>query len=115
MFGSWDVQILAVAPVSIHGDAYFDLHIVRVDVDADVGLDVDTEADATQGNAPDAISIENSAKSADAQAGRPADGPVPGDAPQAVVRVPGHLFAETPAAGGLVNLTFLLGQVTAVA
>ncbi len=31
MFGSWSVEVKEVRPFTIHGDQYFELHVVRLD------------------------------------------------------------------------------------
>jgi len=31
MFGNWSVEVVEVRPFSIHGDSYYELHIVRVE------------------------------------------------------------------------------------
>jgi len=37
MVGSWSVEVKAVRPFTIHGDVYYELHVVRTD-DADAQL-----------------------------------------------------------------------------
>jgi hypothetical protein len=32
MIGSWTVRVVAVRPFTIHGDLYYELHVVRTDV-----------------------------------------------------------------------------------
>ena len=31
MVGSWSVEVKAVRPFTIHGDLYYELHVVRID------------------------------------------------------------------------------------
>ena len=70
MIGSWRVQVRAVRPFTIHGDVYYDLHVVRTD-DASAGEHV--------------LSI----------------------------KVPQHAVPAAPEPGQQLDLTFLMGQVTA--
>jgi len=67
MIGSWTVRVEAVHPYTIHGDQYYELHVVRTN-DAD-------------GNV---LSL----------------------------RVPEHALAGPPAAGQVLLVKFLMGQIT---
>ncbi|HWE04067.1 MAG TPA: hypothetical protein VG326_16800 [Tepidisphaeraceae bacterium] len=31
MFGSWSVQVSDIRPFAIHGDAYYEMHVSRID------------------------------------------------------------------------------------
>jgi hypothetical protein len=35
MMGAWTVEVRAVKPFTIHGDLYYELHVIRTDVPAD--------------------------------------------------------------------------------
>ncbi len=67
MMGSWRVDVKAVRPYTIHGDLYFELHVVRAD---EPGEDV------------------------------------------LALRVPQHATEGVPQPGDLLDVTFLMGQVT---
>ena len=68
MVGSWRVEVKAVRPFTIHGDLYYELHVVRADE--------------------------------------------PGGQAMAL-RVPQHVTEGVPQAGDVLEVTFLMGQVTA--
>lgn len=68
MFGNWIVTVRAARPFTIHGDLYYELHVIRSD--------------------------------------DPAGGVV-------ALRVPQHATPGMPTAGQVLNVTFLMGQVTA--
>jgi hypothetical protein len=68
MVGSWRVEVKAVRPFTIHGDLYYELHVVRTDE---------------------------------------AGGQV------LALRVPQHATLGVPQAGDRLEVTFLMGQVTA--
>ena len=71
MVGTWRVEVKGVNPFTIHGDLYYELHVVRTD--------------------------------------EPAAGP----RPVLALRVPQHATQGEPAEGDTLELTFLMGQVTA--
>lgn len=68
MIGTWVVEVRAVKPFAIHGDLYYELHVVRTDVP---------------------------------------------DESMTALRVPQHATVGEPKAGDRLNVTFLMGQVTA--
>jgi hypothetical protein len=68
MVGSWSVEVKAVRPFTIHGDLYYELHVVRLD--------------------------------------DPAPQPL-------ALRLPRHAVVTEPKRGDRLNVTFLMGQVTA--
>ena len=68
MVGSWRVEVRAVRPFTIHGDLYFELHVVRVEEPGDQVL---------------------------------------------ALRVPQHATEGMPQPGDRLDVTFLMGQVTA--
>ena len=72
MVGSWSVEVQAVRPFTIHGDLYYELHVVRTD--------------------------EPSAQP-------------PGQL--LALRVPQHAADGQPSPGDRLNVSFLMGQVTA--
>ena len=69
MVGNWTVQVKDVRPFLIHGDLYYELHVVRA------------------GDAPDQM---------------------------LALKVPQHAAAGEPRVGQTLEVTFLMGQVTAV-
>ena len=69
MVGSWSVEVKAVAPFTIHGDVYYELHIVRL-------------------NDPTSSLLS--------------------------IRAPQHAVTGIPQVADKLNITFLMGQVTAV-
>jgi hypothetical protein len=68
MVGSWRVEVKAVRPFTIHGDLYYELHVVRTDEPGGQVL---------------------------------------------ALRVPQHATQGVPQAGDRLEVTFLMGQVTA--
>lgn len=46
MVGSWLVEVRACRPYAIHGDLYYELHVVRIDEDAAPGVDPSAGEDA---------------------------------------------------------------------
>ena len=69
MVGSWSVDVKAVKPFTIHGDLYYELHVIR--------------------------------------SGDPSDQLL-------ALKVPQHAAAGEPRVGQTLEVTFLMGQVTAV-
>ncbi|MDB5355683.1 MAG: hypothetical protein JWN24_2136 [Phycisphaerales bacterium] len=49
MTGSWQVEVRAVKPFTIHGDLYYELHVVRTDVAADSMIALRVPQHATMG------------------------------------------------------------------
>jgi len=70
MTGSWLIDVTAVKPFTIHGDLYYELQAIRVDLPS---------------------------------------------AGEMTLRVPQHAARQAPAAGERFTVTFLMGQVTAMA
>ena len=68
MVGSWRVEVKAVRPFTIHGDLYYELHVVRTDEPGGQVL---------------------------------------------ALRVPQHATEGVPQGGDQLDVTFLMGQVTA--
>jgi len=69
MIGNWTVQVKEVRPFLIHGDLYYELHVIR------------------SGDSPDQMMA---------------------------LKVPQHASAGEPRVGQTLEVTFLMGQVTAV-
>jgi hypothetical protein len=67
MIGSWTVKVAAVKPFTIHGDQYYELHVVRTN---------DPEGNVMS------------------------------------LRVPHHALSGVPAAGQVLLMKFLMGQIT---
>ena len=67
MIGSWTVRVEAVKPFTIHGDQYYELHVVRTN---------DAEGNVL------------------------------------ALRVPQHALSQSPAAGQVLLVKFLMGQIT---
>jgi hypothetical protein len=67
MIGSWTVKVEAVKPFTIHGDQYYELHVVRTN---------DPEGNVM------------------------------------ALRVPNHALSTAPAAGQILLMKFLMGQIT---
>ena len=67
MIGSWTVRVEAVHPFTIHGDQYYELHVVRTN---------DTEGNVLS------------------------------------LKIPLHALAGVPAAGQVLMVKFLMGQIT---
>ena len=49
MMGAWTVEVRAVKPFAIHGDLYYELHVIRTDVPADTMTALRVPQHATAG------------------------------------------------------------------
>jgi hypothetical protein len=49
MMGAWPVEVRAVKPFTIHGDLYYELHVVRTDVPAETMTALRVPQHATAG------------------------------------------------------------------